>query len=115
LSALQITSVTPGKPVTPIQASNGDWVIYEVTSQTSIPVTQAASEIRQALLEATPNTQRVSAELLLFARRSSVSINPQYGSWSGLRIAPPPTPPKRYLQPNYVLTGGTGTSTTTGG
>jgi len=115
LSALQLTSITPGQPITPIQTSNGDWVIYEVTSQTEIPVTEAAPEIRQALLEATPNTQRVSAELLRFAHHSSISVNPQYGTWTGLTVTAPPTPPARYLQPNYLLTGGSGTSPATGG
>jgi len=114
LSALQLTSVTPGQPVTPIQASNGDWVIYEITSQTVIPVTEAEPEIRQDLLEATANTQRVAAELLRFAHHSSVSINPQYGSWTGLEITAPPSPPTRFLLPSYPLSGSTGTTGTTG-
>lgn len=111
-SALQVASITVGQPVTPLQTSGGQWVIYEVTSQTVIPVTQAASVIRNDLLHATANTQRVTAELLVYAHRSSIDVNPQYGQWAGASITPPPSPPVRYLQPSYVLstTSGSGTS-----
>jgi hypothetical protein len=120
LSALQVTSVTVGQPVTPLQTSGGQWVIYEVTSQTVVPVGQAEPVIRDDLLHATANTQRVTAELLVYAHHASVDVNPQYGTWSGVSITPPPTPPVRYLEPSYVLSAGTGTtgsgtSTTTGG
>ena len=103
LQALQLTSVPVGKPVTPIQTSNGSWVIYEVTSQTVVPVVQAASVIRQDLLHTAANTQRVTSELLGFAHRSSISVNPQYGTWSGVRIMTPTPPPARYLPPSDAL------------
>ena len=120
LSALQVPSVTPGQPVTPLQTSSGQWVIYEVTSQTVIPVGQAAPVIRDDLLHATTNTQRVTVELLAYVHHSSIDVNPQYGHWSGVSITPPATPPVRFLQPSYVLSAGTGTtgsgaSTATGG
>lgn len=122
LSALQVASVTVGQPVTPIQTSGGTWVIYEVTSQQLVPVTEAASVIRDDLLHTSANTQRVTAELLVYAHHSSVTVNPQYGTWTGVTITPPPTPPARYLQPAYVLpaaagsagTSGSGSSTGTG-
>jgi peptidyl-prolyl cis-trans isomerase C len=115
LSALQLTTVTPGQPVTPIQASSGMWVIYEVTSQTVVPASKAAPVIRQDLLQTTANTRRVTDELLVFAHHSSITVNPQYGTWTGVQITPPPTPPTRFLEPAYVLPGGTGTSTSAGG
>ena len=105
LQALQLTSVTVGKPVTPIQTSSGSWVVYEVTSQTVVPVAQAASVIRQDLLHTAANTQRVTSELLVFAHRSSITVNPQYGTWMGVRITPPTPPPARYLQPAAALAG----------
>jgi hypothetical protein len=114
LSALQVPSVTVGQPVTPIQTSGGTWVVYEVTSKSVVPVGQAASVIRDDLLHTSANTNRVTAELLGFVHRSSISVNPQYGTWTGVQITPPPSPPVRYLQPNYVLPGPstTGTGTT---
>jgi hypothetical protein len=120
LSALQVPSVTVGQPVTPLQTSGGQWVIYEVTSQTVIPVGQAAPVVRDDLLHATSNTQRVTAELLVYAHRSSIDVNPQYGHWSGASITPPPSPPVRFLEPSYVLSAGSGatgsgSSTATGG
>jgi len=120
LSALQLTSVTVGTPVTPVQTTGGTWVVYEVTSQTVVPVTQAASVIRDDLIHTSANTQRVTAELLVFARHSSIDVNPQYGTWTGVRITPPATPPARFLEPSYTLgtasgTSGSGTPTATGG
>jgi hypothetical protein len=116
LSALQLPSVTVGEPVTPIQTSGGTWVIYEVTSQQVVPVAEAAPVVRDDLLHTTANTQRVTAELLAFAHRSSIEVNPQYGTWTGLTITPPPTPPARYLQPAYLLPAapGAGSSPSTG-
>ena len=112
LSQLQVPSVTEGQAVGPIQ-SNGTWLVYVVTSRTTIPVTQAASTIRQVLLRSTANRQRVSVEVLAFARRASVKINPQYGSWTGTRITPPTSPAKRYLLPLYGSSLTVPSSTTT--
>ncbi len=113
LSALQLKSVTVGEPVAPVQSTGGTWIVYEVTSQSVVPVEQAAPVIRDDLIHTSANTQRVTNELLVFARHSSIVVNPQYGSWSGVRITPPPSPPARYLQPSYVLPAPTGTTGTT--
>jgi hypothetical protein len=121
LQDLQLTSVTVGQPTAPIQSSPQTWEIYEVTSQTPIPVSEAASVIRQDLLHQTANTQRVSAQLVVYAHRSSVTVNPQYGSWSVVGIDPPPAPATRYLLPlaassvTAPYSSGSTTSTTTGG
>src|SRR6202011_2417647 len=65
-------SVTAGKPIAPIQdTSSGQWLIYEVTSQTVEPLSAAASVVRQELLQATPNVTRVSKEIVGFGRRSN--------------------------------------------
>ncbi len=97
--ALQLTSVPVGRPIAPVQASSGQWLIYEVTNQSVQPVTAVAGTIRQELLRANANVARVSTELVGFARRSDISVNPQYGTWAGLHIAPPRTPPERFLLP----------------
>ena len=99
---------------TPIQTSGGTWVIYEVTSQSVVPVGEAASVIKDDLLHTTANTRRVTAELLAYAHRATIVANPQYGTWTGVRITPPTSPPARYLEPSYVLPGGSGTTGTTG-
>jgi len=112
LSQLQVPSVAEGQPVGPVQ-SNGSWLVYVVTSRTTIPVAQAASTIRQVLLRATANRQRVSSEVLAFARRASVEVNPQYGTWTGTQITPPPAPAKRFLLPLYGSSATVPTSTTT--
>jgi len=100
LQALQLSSVTVGQPVTPIQTANGSWVIYEVTSQKVEPLSSAASLVRQQLLHTAANIKRVTTELLAFARHSSIAVNAQYGTWTGVKITAPPTPDPRYLQPS---------------
>jgi hypothetical protein len=107
---LQVSTVTVGKPLAPIEnTSTGQWLIFEVTNQTVEPVSAAAAVIRQELLQATANVDRVSRELVAFARTAGVSVNPQYGTWRGLTIVPPVGPPEQYL-----LAGVEGTSATTG-
>ncbi len=96
---LQVTAITVGSPLTPVQTSGGQWAVYEVTSQTAEPVTAVASVIRSELLHSTPNVQRIDTELAAFARRSEIAVNPQYGTWRGLTVVTPPTPAPRYLLP----------------
>ncbi len=96
--ALSVPSVTVGQPIAPVQdPSNGQWIIYEVTSQTVAPLAQAAPVARHELLQSTANVNRVSREIVRFARSSDVSVNPQYGTWLGLRIVPPVSPPSEFL------------------
>ena len=58
--ALQLQSITVGQPIAPVQdPSTGQWVIYEVTSQTSSRC-RRPSVIRRELLQATANVDRVS-------------------------------------------------------
>ncbi len=96
---LQVTSITVGSPLTPVQTSGGQWAVYEATSQTVEPVTSVASVIRSELLHSTANVQRVDNELVAFVHRSEVSVNPQYGTWQGLTVVLPPTPAPQYLLP----------------
>jgi hypothetical protein len=112
LSQLQVPSVAEGQPVGPVQ-SNGSWLVYVVTSRTTIPILQAAPTIRQVLLRATANRQRVSKEVLTFARSASVEVNPQYGTWTGTQITPPASPAKRFLLPLYGSSVTVPSSTTT--
>jgi hypothetical protein len=96
--ALQVQSLTPGQPIAPVQdSSTGQWIIYEVTSQTVEPLSAAASVARRELLQATDNVNRVSREIVAFARSSDVSVDPRYGTWKRLAIVPPVAPPSRYL------------------
>jgi parvulin-like peptidyl-prolyl isomerase len=96
--ALQLKSIAVGQPTTPQQDSRtGDWLIYEVTSQSVEPLSAAGPLARQELLQATANRTRVSNELVVFARHSSVSIDPKYGTWKNLAIVAPVAPPEQDL------------------
>ncbi|MGD0882955.1 MAG: peptidylprolyl isomerase [Acidimicrobiales bacterium] len=114
LQSLQLTSVTVGQPVTPIQTSQGNWVIYEITSRTVQPVTSSATVIRQELLHTTANVQRVSDQLVAFAHHSSITVNPQYGTWTGIKISAPPSPATRFLQPSYLASSAASGGASTG-
>jgi hypothetical protein len=119
---LQQQNISVGKPLAPVEASStGEWAVYEVTSQTVEPLTAAKSLVQKELLQATANVDRVNNEIVAFAHRSSVSIDPQYGTWSSLSIVPPTAPPADLLPtasgstPATVLPGGsTGTTGSTG-
>jgi hypothetical protein len=121
--ALQVQAVTPGQPIAPVQdSSTGQWIIYEVTSQTVEPLSAAASVARRELLQATGNVNRVSKEIVAFARTSDVSVDPEYGTWKRLTIVPPVAPPPQFLltavsgQPPLTTRTGSGVSGTgTGG
>jgi PPIC-type PPIASE domain len=96
--ALQVQSVTVGQPITPVQdRTSGQWIIYEVTSQSVEPLSAAASVARQELLQSTANVTRVSREIVAFAARSNVSVDPQYGTWKKLTVVAPVGPPTQYL------------------
>ncbi len=96
--ALQVQAITVGQPIAPIQdPSSGQWVIYEVTSRSVEPLSAAASVIRRELLQSSSNVQRVSREIVAFAHRSDVSVDPRYGTWERLNIVPPVAPPPQYL------------------
>ncbi|MGH9079667.1 MAG: peptidylprolyl isomerase [Acidimicrobiales bacterium] len=96
--ALQLQNVPTGQPLTPMQdQSTGRWVIYEVTSQSVQPLSAATAVIRQELLRTTDNLNRVNREVVGFAHRSDISVDPRYGTWKGLTIVPPHGPPDRYL------------------
>jgi hypothetical protein len=114
LTALQVTAVTVGTPVTPEETQSGSWEVFQVTSRTVLPVTDVTSEIEQLLLETTANRNRVSAEVLAFAKTSSVQINAQYGTWTRAQIEPPASPATRYLLPSYASTVTTPSATRSG-
>ncbi len=98
--ALQVQSVAVGRPLGPMQdQSTGRWVIYEITSQSVEPLSAARALVRQELLQATGNVNRVSKEIVAFARRSDISVDPKYGTWKALTIVPPHGPPDKYLLP----------------
>jgi hypothetical protein len=102
--ALQLQSVSTGQPLGPQQdQTTGRWVIYEVTSQSVEPLSSAASVVREELLHATSNLNRVSRELVVFAHRSDISVDPEYGTWKALTIVPPHGPPDRYLLPTVAV------------
>jgi parvulin-like peptidyl-prolyl isomerase len=96
--ALSVPSIAVGTPIAPVEdSSNGQWVIYEVTSQTVAPLSQASTVAKRELLQSTSNVNRVSKEIVKFARSSDVSVDPQYGTWLGLRVVPPVAPPSQFL------------------
>ena len=104
---LQVQAVTVGEPIAPIQNSAGQWLITEVTSQQVVPLSSAASLVRRELVQGTANVSRVSKEIVVFARHSEVSVNPQYGTWNRLTVVPPVAPPTQFL---LASVGGTSTS-----
>jgi hypothetical protein len=95
---LQQQNISVGHPLTPLQdPQSGQWFVYEVTNQTLEPLAQATALVKRELLQSTANVNRVSAEIIAYAHRSDVSIDPRYGTWSGLTVVPPVAPPPRYL------------------
>ncbi|MGC8462348.1 MAG: peptidylprolyl isomerase [Acidimicrobiales bacterium] len=94
----QAAPVTVGKPIGPVQdTASGAWLLYEVTKRTLEPLSQVAGSIRQQLMESASNVSRVSSEVVAFARRSSVTVDPRYGSWKPPSVVPPVAPPARFL------------------
>jgi SurA N-terminal domain/PPIC-type PPIASE domain len=121
--ALGITQYTVGKPFGPIQdSSTGGYEVYEVASQTITPLSASVTVIRQELLQSTTNGNRVSKEIVAFAGRSNVYVNPQYGSWKAHAIVAPPSPPLSTLlaaasgasAKSLVPSGSTGTGSSSG-
>ena len=111
--ALSVQNVTPGKPIAPVQDPNtGEWVVYEVTSQSVEPLSAAHTLARRELLQAASNVDRVNAEVLSFARHSDVAVNPQYGSWKTLTVVAPVSPPPQFL---LSANGGTASGGTAAG
>ena len=119
LQNLGISTIVVGRPTAPIQ-SGSDWYVYVVPSQTLEPLSAAGSVVRRELLQSTPNVDRVSKEIVAFARHSEVSVDPQYGTWNRLNIVAPVAPKPEYLvSGSYgstapLLGGITGTGTSTG-
>ena len=116
---LQVPSITVGAPVGPVQeASSGAWVIFEVTGEVAQSLADATPTIRQDLLRSTSNQTRVANEVRRFARHSSISVDPRYGTWTISRIVPPPGPRPSDLLAAAVngaaanASGGTGSSST---
>ncbi len=114
LQSLNVQSAAVGAPIGPLQdTSTGQWLIYEVTARLVEPLAQATPLIKRELLFVTSNQQRVDNELRAYARRTSVYVNPQYGSWKGLTVVAPTPPPAQYLLApslgNSVESGSAGT------
>jgi hypothetical protein len=108
---LQVQTVSVDQPIGPLQdSSSGEWIVYEVASQSVEPLSSATSLVRRELLQTTANLARVRKELVAFARHSDVFINPQYGTWKGLTIVAPVAPP-----PQYLLAAVSGVPTATSG
>lgn len=98
--ALEQQSIQVGKALAPVQDStSGQWYIYEVTSQSIEPLSAAQSVVRRELLETAGNVDRVSKEIVAFAHHSDISVDPRYGTWKGLAVIPPISPPPKFLLP----------------
>ncbi len=101
-----LQSAPVGVPIGPIEdTSSGEWAVLEVTSQLVVPLSKALPLVRTELLQSTNNYDRVNKELVAFAHRTTVSVNPQYGSWNGVDVLGPTPPP-----PQYLLAAALGTS-----
>ncbi len=68
-----------------------------MTSQTLASLAQSEGVARQELLQSQSNVNRVSKEIVAFARRSDVSVDPQYGTWKDQAVVAPVGPPSQYL------------------
>ena len=98
LQALQVSAATVGTPIGPIQdPSSGAWEIYDVTSQQVAPLSQVRTGVIQQLLQTTANGNRIAKEIQAYAKRSAVSIDPQYGKWKNQGVVAPVAPPAKYL------------------
>ncbi len=107
-------SITVGTPIGPIaDPSSSAWIIFEVTKATRETLAAATPQVRQDLLTGTANQTRVGGEVLAFARRSTVSVNPTFGTWHVGDITPPAAPPKKdLLAVTSGLAGSSGTPAT---
>ena len=77
--------------------ASGQWLIYEVTSQTVAPLSQPPRWPGGSSCSRLANVNRVSKEIVAFAHTADVSVNPQYGTWNGLTVVPPVGPPAQFL------------------
>jgi len=80
---------------------NGTYVLLEITSRTPTPYSKAKTAVENAVQQAgaTATQERLAA----LERRSSVSVNPQYGVWVPVNasVLPPFTPnPSDILNPS---------------
>jgi hypothetical protein len=108
--SLGVTTAAVNTPLGPFEdTTNQVWDVYEITSQTTEPLSAARPVIRSELLEQSANVDRVSKELVAFAHRSNVSVDPQFGIWKASSVKAPASPPAKYLlgafQPTSSLGG----------
>jgi len=106
---LGVSTVSVNSVIGPLADQSGDYELYEVTSQTQASLAEVRSDVIQQLQQSTANSNRVAKEIIAFAHRSDVSINPQYGTWKLHSIVPPTPPPTSQL-----LAAASGASPTTG-
>jgi hypothetical protein len=98
LQTLDVPTASVGVPIGPAEdPTTGQWVIYEVTSQLVQPFSSVLSLVRRELLLSATNEDRVGAQLRVFAHKTTVYVNPQYGAWKGLTVVAPVPPPAQYL------------------
>ncbi len=119
--SLQLDSLAAGQAIPPIQdPASGEWLIYQVASETVVPLAQAMPAVKHQLLETSSNLRRVNAEFEVFARHSNVFVDPRYGTWKGTSIAAPPNPAPRFLAgyapstPSPGSSGSSGSNATNG-
>ena len=106
LQKYDLQSASVGVPIGPLEdTTSGEWAVLEVTSQLVVPLSKALPLVRNELLQSTDNRDRVNKELVAFAHRTNVFVNPQYGSWDGVEVLGPTPPP-----PQYLLAAALGTS-----
>jgi len=95
-----VSTLSAGQVSQPIQvtASTGSavWLLLQVDSKPEVPLSQATSQIRLALLSAGSST--LSREFDRLSSRAKVSVDPRYGTWNHLRgVQAPVPPPAKYL------------------
>jgi hypothetical protein len=111
-----ISALVPGQVSQPIETTTSSgavaWVLLELNARTVPPLSQVRARIRLTLLAG--QNAAVSAELDRITRGARVSVDPRYGTWGGLSVTPPVSPPaKDLLSP--AADQASGSSTVVGG
>ncbi len=90
-----VGSLGVGQVTQPLAGGNGEYVLLEVTKRTPGSFSAVQSVVRKALLQS--GEQHAGAVITAALRRSTVWVDPRYGTWTRrsatLGVVPPTSPP----------------------
>jgi hypothetical protein len=99
--AATIDNLPVGRLAAPIAWSDPQsgmtyWLVVQMRQRHLVPLSQLGTQIRQVLLA--QGATSVTRALRHIADTGHVTVDPQYGSWHGLRgVVPPLAPPVRFV------------------